>query len=315
MRPDRMLDGRLKIRHLVVLTTLADEGSMVRAAAALGSSQPAITRALREAETVVGAPLFHRRPRGMTPTDVGRIFLDGARTAMGALRSAADGIDEFDRVGARPVRVGTNLAGAYSLLPRALIALKRTHPAVSVSVTEGSPDELAVLLARDEIDMVVGRLDHGMHPDSTHSIHLYDEPVRLLVRAGHPATALPDPRIADLVDHPWILPQRSTRLRDEIDEVFHREGVALPRDVIECSTIVTSRPILLETDAVAPLPVLIGVHDDQLAALSTPLATVPRSIGVTVPADRPASESARALFDIVLEMGRDIARHDALARY
>lgn len=303
-----MLDGRLKIRHLVVLTALADEGSMVRAAATLGSSQPAITRALREAEAVVGAPLFHRRPRGMAPTEVGQIFLEAARSALGALRSAAEEIDEFCRVGARPVRVGTNLASAYSLLPHALIALKRTHPSISVSVTEGSPDDLAVALRRGDIDMVVGRLDSGITSATTHSIRLYDEPVRLIVRSEHPATALRDAHIADVIDYPWILPQRATRLRGDVEELFHRAGLSLPGNVIECSTVVTLRPILLETDAIAPLPMLIGVNDEELAVLPTQLPTVPRSIGVTVVADKPASDSVRTLFDIVVEIGRAIAR-------
>ena len=312
MNPQRMFDGRLKIRHLILLTTLADEGSMVRAAEVLRVTQPAITRAVREAEDVLSATLFERKPRGMAPTEFGEIFLESARTALNSLRAAAESIDEMQRVGVRPVRVGTNLAGAYSLLPQALVALKRDHPKLSVSVIEELPEDLATCLARDEIDLVVGRLDPQGYSTATHSIRLYDEPVRAVVRRGHPAADLENPDIRDLLDYPWILPARPTQLRHELDELFAREGLGLPQNIIECSTILTLRPILISTDAIAPLPMLIGARDEHLTLLLTSLATVPRSIGITMPSDRSLSASARSLIDVLISTARTIARDNVL---
>ncbi|BAH36660.1 LysR family transcriptional regulator [Rhodococcus erythropolis] len=308
MDSQRLFDGRLKIRHLVLLTTLADEGSMVGAAEVLRVTQPAITRAVREAEAVLEVSLFDRKPRGVLPTQFGEIFLESARTVLNNLRNAADHIDELQRVGARPVRVGTNLAGAYSLLPQALVALKKTQPNLSVSVIEGLPEELATSLARDEIDLVVGRLDPSGFRNGAHHIRLYDEPVRIVVRQDHPAVQRHEQSIEDLMDYPWILPGRPTQLRDELDELFSREGLGLPHNIIECSTILTLRSILIGTDAIAPLPMLIGAGDEQLTMLTTSLETVPRSIGITMPADRSLSASARSLIDLIVDAARVIAR-------
>lgn len=307
-----MFDGRLKIRHLVLLTALAEEGSMVRAGEALHVTQPAITRAVREAEEVLGVPLFNRKPRGVEPSEFGSVFLDGARTALNALRASAESIDEMRRVGVRPVRVGTNLAGAYSLLPQSLVALKNEQPHLSVSVVEGLPEVLATSLARDEIDLIVGRIDSGGYSTATHSIRLYDEPVSVVVRRGHPALSLGTPDIAELLDYPWILPGRPTQLRHELDRIFAHEGLSLPQNIIECSTILTLRPILTSTDAIAPLPMLIGARDDQLTLLPTSLVTAPRSIGITMPADRSLSSSARSLIDVIIEVAKGIARDNAL---
>ncbi|MCW0194712.1 MAG: LysR family transcriptional regulator [Rhodococcus sp.] len=292
----------------MLLTTLADEGSMVGAAEVLRVTQPAITRAVREAEAVLEVSLFDRKPRGVLPTQFGEIFLESARTVLNNLRNAADHIDELQRVGARPVRVGTNLAGAYSLLPQALVALKKTQPNLSVSVIEGLPEELATSLARDEIDLVVGRLDPSGFRNGAHHIRLYDEPVRIVVRQDHPAVQRHEQSIEDLMDYPWILPGRPTQLRDELDELFSREGLGLPHNIIECSTILTLRSILIGTDAIAPLPMLIGAGDEQLTMLTTSLETVPRSIGITMPADRSLSASARSLIDLIVDAARVIAR-------
>ncbi|MHC5264132.1 type 2 periplasmic-binding domain-containing protein [Streptomyces sp. UC4497] len=62
-------------------------------------------------------------------------------------------------------------------------------------------------------------------------------------------------------------PGRNTQLRQEIDELFDRRGLPLPANIIECSTILTLKPVLVETDAVAPLPMLIGARDPLLDVL------------------------------------------------
>ncbi|MCW4354088.1 hypothetical protein ONR57_12330 [Hoyosella sp. YIM 151337] len=88
--------------------------------------------------------------------------------------------------------------------------------------------------------------------------------------------------------------------------------MSLPRNIIECSTILTLRPILISTDAIAPLPMLIGAWDDQLAMLSTVIATVPRSIGLTMPSDRSLSASARSMINVLIDTAKVIARDNAL---
>ncbi len=136
MQTQQLFGGKLKLRHLVLLTTIADEGSFVAAAENLYVSQPAVTRSVRELEDLVGAELFVRGPRGVTPTPAGEILIEQARSALGNLCRASEQIEEVLQGGARPLRVGTNLAGAYALLPRAVVALKRTHPDITVSVVE-----------------------------------------------------------------------------------------------------------------------------------------------------------------------------------
>lgn len=306
MDTQQLFGGRLKLRHLVLLVTIADEGSFVKAAETLYVSQPAVTRSVRELEDLVGVPLFVRGPRGVLPTASGEILIERARSALGSLRRASEQIEEVRRGGGRPLRVGTNLAGAYALLPKAVVALKQTQPEISISVVEGTAEVLATSLQRSEIDLLVGRLDPGTYRGSLHHIRLYDEAVRAVVRRDHPVLSI-TPKLSDLLPYPWILPLQPSTLRAELDEMFAGAGLMSPRDITECSTLLTTREIVLQTDAIAPLPMLIGVRDDLLDMLPLHLDTVPRAIGITLPADRSVSREARQLVDALTETARLLA--------
>lgn len=305
MNVDHFLDGRLKLRHLVLLTVVADEGTLVGAARAMHVTQPVVTRSLQEIESIAGVELFERGPRGVRATQYGEVLVEHARAVVGNVRAAAGRIGELQRVGMEPVRVGTNLAGAYSLMPHTLIRLKNAHPHLTVSVVEAMPDELGVQLARGDVDVLVGRLQPSRRHVALRQVRLYDEPVRLVVRHDHPCLRTPGGGLDGLMDLPWILPARDTRLRQEIDEVFERRGLPLPLNIIECSTVLTLRTVLLETDAVAPLPMLIGAGDPSLAVLPVPLDTVPREIGISTVADRPPSTSTRLLIKEIVAVARE----------
>lgn len=305
MNVDHFLDGRLKLRHLVLVTIVADEGTLVGAAKAMHVTQPVVTRGLQDIESIIGVELFARGPRGVRPTQYGEILIEHARAVVGNVQAAAGRIHELQRLGMEPVRVGTNLAGAYSLLPHSLIRLKKAHPRLTVSVIEAMPEELGLHLSRGEVDVLVGRLQPSSLRATLRHVRLYDEPVRLVVRREHPCLGSSAGEIEDLLDLPWILPGQATQLRQEIDELFDRRGLPLPADIIECSTILTLRAILLETDAVAPLPMLIGARDPLLAMLPLSLETVPREIGITTVADRPPSASTRLLIKEIVAVARE----------
>jgi DNA-binding transcriptional LysR family regulator len=72
----RRLSARLKMRHLVLLLQIQQHGSLTRVAEHMASSQPAVTNALAELESMFGMPLFERSSRGMLPTALGSVVLE-----------------------------------------------------------------------------------------------------------------------------------------------------------------------------------------------------------------------------------------------
>jgi DNA-binding transcriptional LysR family regulator len=302
----RLLDGRLKIRHLILVTEIADAGSVVRAAEAMHVTQPVVTRGLRDVEEILGVSLFERLPRGVTPTPYGELFLEHARAILAQLRSADEQVQLLRTGELGTVVVGTHLAGSNLLLPRAIAALKAEHPRVIVSVREATPDSLQQQLLAGAVDLVVGRLT----PKTSNRLRqekLHEEPIRLVARLGHPAHAMDNPALADLTAFPWVIPVAQTALRAEIERAFMDQGVSLPEDRVECTSILTLRQLLVSTDVIAALPMFVATEDAALRLLPTGLSSIRRSVGVTMGTDRPPSPAARLLLRHLREQGAAIA--------
>jgi DNA-binding transcriptional LysR family regulator len=301
----RLLDGRLKLRHLVLVDALSEHGSVVGAAAHLRVTQPALTRALRDLEEILGVELYERGPRGVTPTIYGTAFTEHARAVLAQLTQAGRHVAELADAGLGTVTVGTHLAGSNLLLPRAIARLKADRPNDTVIIREATPESLLTDLEAGRVDFVVGRLTAPAQR-ARRQRRLYDEPVRLVVRRKHPATRLRSATVADLIDYPWALPGIETALRGELEQVFLRHDLPLPANRIECTSILTLRNLLVETDTVAALPMLIASGDPGLTLLPISLEPMSHTVGVTRPSARPLSPSARALLehldDVAAEM-------------
>lgn len=281
MKPANLIDGRLKIRHLVLVIAISEHGSIVRAAAHLHITQPVVTRALKELEELVGVELFVRGPKGVRPTVYAEAFLEHARGVLAHLRQASGHVAELANATAGTVTVGVHLAGGNLLLPRAVALLKSGHPRVNVIIREGSPDRLAADLAAGEVDLVIGRKRQSTSPDAAHQTMLYREPFRIVVRRNHPALSLVDPSLGDLEGFPWVLPLSQTSLRGELLEQFRNQGLNLPESWVECTAPLTTRTLVAETDYLAVLPETFALAEPQLAVLPTPLTGVSQTIVAT----------------------------------
>ncbi|WP_327633077.1 LysR substrate-binding domain-containing protein [Kribbella sp. NBC_00482] len=289
---------------------IADRGSLVGAADAMHITQPVVTRGLREVEDILGVSLFDRGPRGVTPTVFGDSFLEHARAVLAQLRQAGQQIDQLTNADLGTVTVGTHLAGSNVLLPRAIAALKAEHPRLTVVVREATPDMLQAAILAGDCDLIVGRLT-GKAPSSLVQQMLYSEPVRLVAREGHPVHALDSPTLMQLADYPWIFPVEQTILRSELEDFFVHEGVPIPANRIECTSMLTLRELLISTDVIAALPMLIAAQDDNLKLISTHLTSIRRAVGVTMPADRPLSPAANALLASLRDEATGLAKRTA----
>jgi Transcriptional regulator len=96
---------------------------------------------------------------------------------------------------------------------------------------------------------------------------------------------------------PWVLPLEQTALRTELEQVFRASGLTLPGNLVECTSVLTVRTLVRDTDMIAALPELVARTDTDIAPLPIPLETVRRQVGVTLPAHRAPTPSARLMLD------------------
>ena len=102
----------------------------------------------------------------------------------------------------------------------------------------------------------------------------------------------------------WILPNRHTQPFNDMVDWFDARGLGQPEQVVECSSFITLRTLLLETDAVAPAPMLVGVREPGLTVLDIEVSSVPSGMGVMVLEDRVPSPSAQLLERCLIEAAR-----------
>lgn len=278
---DRLLDGRVRIKHLTLIAAIAEQGTLVGAANALNVTQPHVSRGLQELEAAVDAPLFERSSRGVTPTPRGEILIEHAHAVLNTMHHAGEQLEKYaNGHTSGGVRVGVNLATVHRLLPEAILLFKRNFPNVTVSLLEEYQQALTGMLNRSDIDMIVGRLPTERSEEHKY-LRLYEDPLVLVTRHGHPAVGA-DVAIPDLMAYPWVLPGYSSIFRGELDGLFLVHGLEQPKDLIESSTMTATKPILLQTDAVAALPQSLVDEEDSLAVLAPQVDAVPREIGITI---------------------------------
>jgi DNA-binding transcriptional LysR family regulator len=290
-----MLDGRLKLRHLQLVDALSEYRSMVRAAEHLHVTQPVITRGLQELEDILGVELFERTPRGLVPTAYGDAFTMHARDVIARLNQAGEHLVELAAGGRGSVTVGSHLFGSSMLLPRAICTFKLEHPASTVVVQHSTPDDLLADLLAGRVDMIVGRFYPYPEQHRLTDTPLYEEPARLVTRRDHPLQSNPPTSLAELADRMWVLPVLGTSLRPEVEDLLLRVGLRLPANRVECTSFLTVRRVLMQTDAVGILSALVAAEDEQLAALPASLLSLRSTVGITTVAGRTLGPTAHEL--------------------
>lgn len=228
------LDGK----RLQYFVTVADTGSLGRAAAVLHVAQPALSRQMRLLEAGVGVGLMERTPRGMVLTPAGKAFYQSARRLLDEGHAAAHGARLAATGNVGHLRVG--FSEIYLWHPRVLAALqtyRAQSPAVTFTVEAMLSGAIAERVREGQLDLALAY----RHPDDEEGtlqsrLWLMDD-YRLVVHQDAPLARRPPRRLADLNGEDFILfrRDRSPRMYDTIIHNFHQRGFS-PRIVQEGTT-------------------------------------------------------------------------------
>jgi LysR family transcriptional regulator for metE and metH len=193
------------VRDLELALALRATGSTAGAASALHITQSAVSRALAQAEERVGARLFERSARGVSPTAAGERLLAGAPTVLTQLA-------ELERAVAAPAALPTRIRlvcecyTAYRWLPSALSALSRRMPGLQVEIAVDHSRQPIRALTRAEIDVALlttATLPSGSEGKFLERPLLSDEVV-FVVAASHPLSRAKAISRDDLCNYPLI---------------------------------------------------------------------------------------------------------------
>lgn len=265
---------RLKIRHLQLVSVIAEEGMLGAAADELGVSQPVVSRSLQELETIVGVRLFERGAKGVRPTLAGERFLAHAQSILSQLQLASRDLHEAANGDIGRVVVGSSLAGVDPILPAAVDRFHREYPRVVVTVYEAPPGELLKALLDGVTDLVLGRSAPTHLSGQLSALPLYRERLVLTVSTRHELAAAKSVTADDLSQLHWIVPDSRTSARSDLELAFLSMGIEMPARRLECSSVLTATELVKQSGYIAPLPLSVAQRDSELTVLNAPLGDI-----------------------------------------
>ena len=245
---------RIKTRQLALLAHLDRERSVLRAAEAIGMSQPAASKLLRELEDVLGVSLFGRHARGVEPTPYGEILVRHAHSVLAEIRRAHDEVAALKRGLLYRVAIGTVMSPGTDLVPMAISLLEQRHPQMIVAVEMDFSRSLVAKLLDGLLDVVIARILDPQDAARLSFEALAQEPHSLIARAKHPLAKQRKLGIEDLVEHTWILPPSPSVLRERLNAMFLQRGLSLPLKIVETSSLPMITNLLRRTDMLVALP-------------------------------------------------------------
>ena len=275
---DGFLQSKLSFRHLRVLLALSETGTLVAAAARLGVSQPAVSKALAELETGLGVTLHARRGRNNeVPVVAGRLLQLAQRLDSELLR-AADELRSQGPDALGELRVGATNAALAELLPAAVAALKSELPLLSVAVHADGRAPMLAALRRGQLDLVVSQLPEQGRPADLKAHALGATCHAVVMSAGHPLARTRHPSWDLLAQQAWIWPLPHTDARAQQDRLWQVAGHALPDHRIETGDLGVIFALLQRMPLMAQVP-----EDSARAAARAGQALI---VTMTVPAAR-----------------------------
>ena len=296
MAARRYLDQRLRLNLLRVMDAIDTHRSLLKASAALGLSQPALSKSLQELEETLQLRLFERHPRGVRPTEAGAVFVRSARQILAEMRRLDEELDLISAPGGGTVALGALPVAAAGVLPGALTRLKAVYPDMRVRLQQGRTEELLPLLTSGEIDLIVGRLYQPPVPDGFEREALWTEPITIIARAGHPLFAEERISVDVLRRYNLVLPTLTQRVGQEIENLLSALGLASTTS-LRSSSYGFIREMLYGTDLISVMPRLLMVGDlmrGTLQIVPLPIAAPNRPAGLILPRMRALPAAGRA---------------------
>jgi DNA-binding transcriptional LysR family regulator len=198
----------LDVRRLRLLCDLSRLGTIAAVARAHTYTPSAVSQQLSALEREAGVPLLERTGRRITFTAAGRVLVRHAETVLAALEQASAALAAAATGPSGPLRIGAFPTAVRTLLPAALVALGREHPALELMVTELDPAAVPAALRDRRLDVGLTQ-DYDVAPapptPELDDVPLLDETVYLAAPATTDAGSLSDVR-----DATWILASPGT---------------------------------------------------------------------------------------------------------
>ncbi len=235
------------VADVLTALSIAEAGSMNKAAKALNISQPSLTRAVALLERTLGGRVFERGARGVRLTELGTQVMEHAR----AIRAHAVRLQRSVSATQREPNIHFHFAAApvvpLAACSLAILDLMAALPTVRVHIAIGQPAEVLELLRKGAVEMAMLPLGET----EQHAFNcelLYYDAMAIYGRTGHPLTRSRHVEIDQLCQQKWVLGGSGTLVRTRIEELFAGQGAGPPQIALEADDVALRRSLVMHSD-------------------------------------------------------------------
>lgn len=293
------------LRQVRYFVAVAESGSISRAARQLSVSQSAVTEAVKDLESDLGAALLERSGRGVSLTHRGQMFLRHASRILEAVADARRTLPGDDSP-AGELHLGASSVVAGYTLADLLARFRRAFPAVAVRAVEDSPEYLEHLLINGELDVAVMVVSRLREPAALEARTIEESAYRLWVALGHPLAAVKVVSLADIAAERQIM--LSLDEIHETAEAFWRDHGLRPTVAFRTRSVEAVRSLVATGAGIAVLPDLVyrpwSLEGDRIEARPMTEPLPPVRVGVVWRRGSRLSDAASRFLEVVLPSSR-----------
>ena len=243
----------MELRHLRYFVAVAEAGSLtVAAARKLHTSQPSLSRQIRDLEEKVGTQLLTRRARGIELTPAGQAFLPHARSVLAQVEAAIEAARRVAHPAKPHFAMGFQVGHELTWMPEALRILRHELPNIDVMISSQYSPQLANALLNGHLDAAFVRREQGM-PELAFR-PLVKEALVVVLPSDHRLAARRAISPGDLVAETFVaVSDRAPVLRAVIDDYLRRSRINITPGH-EVDNVVMGVSLIASTGGVAILP-------------------------------------------------------------
>jgi len=290
----------MKDLHLRAWLKVAELRSIRAAARSLHLSQAAVTKAIKELEIELAAPLLTRSPKGIAVTECGEHLTVRARLAQAQLALARQDIRQLLSGAQARVAVGVTPMVMLSVLPDVLTEFRTRMPAARVKVSEGLLAAVQPALRNGTMDFALAsRMKDGGGGHEFDFEELRPLEFMIACRKGHPLARAR--RWEDLRGCEWLLNVSGGSHTEAFLHGLRAHGLPEPERVIDCDTFGVMWNLMTRSDALIVCPsgmLNVKPYGDEARRIRADVPMPVASIGIMSLPGTPLSLAAATMADI-----------------
>lgn len=296
----------MNMHQLQIFRTVADLGSVSRAAEALYLSQPGVSLQVKALEKSLGVALFEKSGRLLRLTEAGRELRSYSERIFSLLDETQLVLEELSGARRGTVKVAASTTAGIYVVPGALGAFHRLNPDVKLTLDVVNRITAQERLLNDEVDLAV----MGLIEDA-HDLEVAEfTPNQLVVIASprHPLAQRKAISLEDLFQETFLLREKGSGTRTDIERMFQAQGLP-PRIGMELRSSGAIKQAVAADLGIAVMPLsalelelLVG----RVVVLDVVGFPVMRSWSLVRRAGRHLSATAMALWNFMLEYRSEV---------